>query len=215
MPPGLDAQSHPLAWLDLPALDRVIASVLLRLDLGSVAGTSDQPSQARPPASGRPVADNPTQYHPAMHQSPSPVAQPAPPPRILLVDDIPAMRIAVRGLLEDADLSVIGEAADGLQAVAMAAELQPDVVVMDVRMPGLDGLQATRQITDAHPHIRVVVYSVFDSDETQQAARHAGAAAFVAKGSPPDQLPATLLATWQTASRTPTSPGAPAGEHPR
>ena len=110
--------------------------------------------------------------------------------------------LAVRGLLEDADLPVIGEAADGLQAVTMAAQLQPDIVVMDVRMPGLDGLAATGRITGAHPHIRVVVYSVFDSDETQQAARQAGAAAFVPKSGPPDHLRAAVLAAWQAASTT-------------
>jgi chemotaxis response regulator CheB len=60
---------------------------------------------------------------------------------VLIVDDSAAMRAALRGLLEDTDLPVIGEAADGLQAVTMATRLQPDVVVMDVRMPGLDGLQ--------------------------------------------------------------------------
>jgi CheY-like chemotaxis protein len=71
-----------------------------------------------------------------------PAAEPALPPRVLIADDAPAMRAALRGLLEDNGLPVIGEAADGLQAVTMAADLQPDIVVMDVRMPGLDGLQA-------------------------------------------------------------------------
>jgi chemotaxis response regulator CheB len=61
---------------------------------------------------------------------------------VLIADDAPAMRAALRGLLEDNGLPVIGEAADGLQAVTMAADLQPDIVVMDVRMPGLDGLTA-------------------------------------------------------------------------
>jgi len=134
---------------------------------------------------------------------------------VLIADDAPAMRVALRGLLEDHGLPVIAEAADGLQAVAMAARLQPDVVVMDVRMPGLDGLQATTRITGAHPHIRVVVYSVFDSDETQHAARHAGAAAFVPKHAPPDQVPAAVLAAWQTASATLTPPAAPPSGHPR
>jgi CheY-like chemotaxis protein len=87
------------------------------------------------------------------------------PPRVLIANDAAAMRAALRGLLEDHGLPVIAEAADGLQAVTMAAWLQPDVVVMDVRMPGLDGLQATKRITGAHPTIRVVVYSVFDSDD--------------------------------------------------
>jgi DNA-binding NarL/FixJ family response regulator len=84
----------------------------------------------------------------------------------------------------------------------MAADLQPDIVVMAVRMPGLDCLQATTRITGAHPHIRVVVYSVFDSDQTQHAARQAGAAAFVPKHAPPDHLRAAVLAAWQAASTT-------------
>jgi len=135
---------------------------------------------------------------------------------VLIADDAPAMRTALRGLLEDADLAVIGEAADGLQAVTMAAQLQPDVVVMDVRMPGLDGLQATTRITGAHPSIRVVVYSVFDSDDTRHAARRAGATAFVAKHAPPDQVPAAVLATWQAASSpTPVPPTAPPRDRPQ
>jgi DNA-binding NarL/FixJ family response regulator len=124
------------------------------------------------------------------------------------------MRTALRALLQDHGLPVIGEAADGLQAVTMAADLQPDVVVMDVRMPALDGLQATMRITGAHPGIRVVVYSVFDSDQTQQAAQKAGAAAFVPKHAPPDQVPAAVLATWRSAS-APNPPAAPRRGHPQ
>jgi DNA-binding NarL/FixJ family response regulator len=136
------------------------------------------------------------------------------PPRVLLADDAPAMRVALRGLLEDHGLAVIGEAADGLQAVTMAARLQPDVVVMDVRMPHLDGLQATTRITGAHPTIRVVVYSVYDSDQTRQAAQQAGAAAFVPKHAPPEQVPTAVLAAWQAASAMPT-PAAPPRDHPQ
>jgi CheY-like chemotaxis protein len=215
MPPALHAPSHPPAGLDPPELHRAIATLLGGLDLVSVAVTGEQPSPTNSPASGESVADDRARYHLAVEQQPNHEAEPTPPPRILLVDDIPAMRVAVRGLLEDADLAVIGEAADGLQAVTMAAQLQPDVVVMDVRMPGLDGLQATKRITGAHPHIRVVVYSVFDSDETQHAARQAGATAFAPKSSPPDQVRAAVLAACQATSTIPALPAAPQRDHPQ
>jgi CheY-like chemotaxis protein len=213
MPPALHPQPTAPAALDHRALDRAIATLLLRLDLIGVVATGQQPIPARPLASGGPVAGGPAGYDPGVQQ-PNPPAEPALPPRVLIADDAPAMRVALRGLLEDYGLPVIGEAADGLQAVTLAEQLQPDIIVMDVRMPGLDGLQATTRITGAHPTIRVVVYSVFDSDETQHAARHAGAAAFVAKHAPPDQVPAAVLATWQAAT-TPTPPAAPPGGHPR
>jgi CheY-like chemotaxis protein len=207
MPPGQHAQSHPPASLDPPAPDRVIANVLLRLDLLSVAVIGEQPGPTDAPAGDR------AGYDPAVEQQSDPAAESALPPRVLIVDDAPAMRAALRGLLEDHGLAVIGEAADGLQAVTMAEQLQPDIIVMDVRMPGLDGLQATTRITGAHPHIRVVVYSVFDSDETQHAAHRAGAAVFVPKHAPPDQVPAAVLATWQAAS-TPTPPTASPTDRP-
>jgi CheY-like chemotaxis protein len=210
LPPATPASCDP------PAFDRAVATLLLGLDLGSVAVTGDQPGSPGSPASGGPVVDHAGGYHPAVQQQqqqPNPEAAPAPPPRVLIADDAPAMRAALRGLLEDHGLPVIGEAADGLQAVTMAAQLQPDVVVMDVRMPGLDGLQATSRITGAHSEIRVVVYSVFDSDETRHAAHRAGAAAFVPKHAPPDHVPAAVLATWQAAS-TPTPSAAPPSEDP-
>jgi CheY-like chemotaxis protein len=214
MPPRLHLQPTAPAALDQRALDRAIATLLLGVDLVVVAVTGEQPGPTTSLASGGPVAGGPTGYDPGVQQ-PNRAARPTAPPRVLIADDAPAMRAALRGLLEDHGLPVIGEAADGLQAVAMAARLQPDVVVMDVRMPGLDGLAATTRITGAHPTIRVVVYSVFDSDETQQAARRAGAAAFVAKHGPPEQVPAAVLAAWQAASATPTPPAAPPGGHPR
>lgn len=205
MPQGPYAQPQSPASLDSPALHRAIATVPLRLDLVGGVVTSDQPATDLS-ASGEPLADDRARYHPAVHQQPIPTAAPTPPPRVLIADDAPAMRTALRGLLEDHGLPVIGEAADGLQAVTMATALQPDIVVMDIRMPGLDGIQATTRITGAHPNIRVVVYSVYDSDETQRAARQAGAAAFVPKHAPPHQVPAAVLTAWQAADSTPAPP---------
>ena len=144
MPPRLYLPPAALACCDPPAFDRAVATLLLGLDLGRVAATSEQPAATDSPAPGRQAADRASGYHPAVQQ-PNRETAPSPPPRVLIADDAPAMRAALRGLLEDHGLPVIGEAADGLQAVTMAAQLQPDVVVMDVRMPGLDGLQAVAQ----------------------------------------------------------------------
>lgn len=215
MPPRLHLPSTAPASCDPPAFGRAVAALLLGLDLVSVAVTGDQSAATGSLAPGGPVGDHPTGYHPAVQQQPNPPAAPAPAPRVLIADDAPAMRAALRGLLEDHGLPVIGEAADGLQAVTMAARLQPDIIVMDVRMPGLDGLQATTRITGAHPHIRVVVYSVFDSDETRHAAHQAGATAFVPKHAPPDRVPAALLAAWQPPSTTTTLSAPPADDRPR
>jgi CheY-like chemotaxis protein len=214
MPQRPHAQPQSPGSLDPPELHQAIAAPLLGLDLLSVVVTGDQPAATDSSASRGPLAEDRASYDPAVQQHPSLTAAPTPPPRVLIADDAPAMRTALRGLLQDHGLPVIGEAADGLQAVTMAAALQPDVVVMDVRMPGLDGLQATMRITGAHPGIRVVVYSVFDSDQTQQAAQRAGAAAFVPKHAPPDQVSAAVLAAWQAAG-TPSPPAAPRRDHPQ
>ncbi len=114
------------------------------------------------------------------------------PPRVLVVDDAAAIRGEVRALLEDSGLSVVGEAAHGAEGVALARELRPDVVVMDLRMPILDGIAATGQITRELPETRVVLFTVFDGQALQEAAQAAGATRFVSKSAPPAVVAAAV-----------------------
>lgn len=110
--------------------------------------------------------------------------------RILIVDDQHLVRAGVRMLCESApDLQVVGEAANGAEAVRLAEEVVPDVVVMDLRMPGMDGTTATVQILAARPAIRVVILTTFDDDDHLYPALAAGAVGFLAK----DVDPADLL----------------------
>jgi len=103
--------------------------------------------------------------------------------RLLIADDHPAFRAGLRALLETArDLVVVGEVATGGAAVESAATLAPDVVLMDVNMPGLDGVEATRRIIDRAPHIAVLVLTMHDDDETVFAAIRAGARGYLLKG---------------------------------
>ena len=104
--------------------------------------------------------------------------------RVLIADDQQLIRSGLRSLLErDDDIVVVAEAADGLQAVALAAAERPDVVLMDVRMPGIDGVQATGRVDAA-----VIVLTTYDSDATVFAALRAGAAGFLLKDVKPDEL---------------------------
>ncbi|APE35328.1 DNA-binding response regulator [Nocardia mangyaensis] len=110
--------------------------------------------------------------------------------RVLLVDDQRLIRAGLRMLIEDTDdLVVVGEAADGVEAVRRYAELVPDLVVMDLRMPGLDGVAATRQILTSSPRAKVLVLTTFDDDEHLFPALAAGAAGYFVK----DTDPAVLL----------------------
>lgn len=103
--------------------------------------------------------------------------------RILIADDHPLFRDGLRALLAAAqDMELVGEATTGEEAVALAAELQPDLVLMDVQMPGLSGVEATRRIVQASPHIRVLVVTMFEDDRTVFAAMRAGALGYVLKG---------------------------------
>jgi CheY-like chemotaxis protein len=122
-------------------------------------------------------------------------------PRVLVVDDAPAIRSALRGLLEDAGIAVVGEANDGVQGVAMAGELRPDVVIMDLRMPSSDGFQATERIAEAFPDVSVVVLSAYESRESAAAVRAAGAYAFLPKDCAADRIRETVLAAWRSRGR--------------
>lgn len=102
--------------------------------------------------------------------------------RVLLVDDQPLVRSGLRVLIADTtDLEVVGEAGTGAEAVRLAGELGPDVVVMDIRMPGMDGIEATRLITADSEAVRVLVLTTFDEDDHVYGALRAGASGFAVK----------------------------------
>ena len=103
--------------------------------------------------------------------------------RLLLVDDHQILRDGLRRSFESAGEEVVGEADNGAVAVDLAADLDPDVIVMDLTMPVLDGIEATRRIVDAHPDQRVVVLTMHDDVERTRAALEAGAVGYLAKGS--------------------------------
>jgi DNA-binding NarL/FixJ family response regulator len=108
---------------------------------------------------------------------------------VLLADDQELVRSGFRLILELAEgIEVVGEAADGREAVRLAKELQPDVVLMDVRMPELDGIEATRRLRQAAVEARVLVLTTFDLDEYVYAALRAGASGFLLKDAPREQL---------------------------
>ena len=112
------------------------------------------------------------------------------PTEIVLVDDQELMRLSFRLVLESQpDLRVTGEAASGREAVGLARTLRPDVMVMDVRMPELDGIQAAREILAADPGARIVLVTTFDLDDYRQAGLDAGVRGFLLK----DAAPARLL----------------------
>jgi DNA-binding NarL/FixJ family response regulator len=114
--------------------------------------------------------------------------------RVVVVDDQELMRVGFRMVLgAQADIDVVGEAGDGAQAIRMAEELRPDVVLMDVRMPVLDGVEATKQIVAAGT-ARVLVMTTFDLDEYVYAALQGGASGFLLKDTQPDHLVSALRA---------------------
>ncbi|WP_433373141.1 response regulator [Streptosporangium sp. CA-115845] len=103
--------------------------------------------------------------------------------RVLLADDHPVYRDGLAALLGSmSGIEVVGTAGTGLEAIELAADMQPDVVVMDVRMPGLDGIEATRRISGHSPHIGVVVLTMSEEDATLFAAMRAGARGYLLKG---------------------------------
>jgi DNA-binding NarL/FixJ family response regulator len=109
--------------------------------------------------------------------------------RIAIVDDDPLVRMGLRAILSSVEeWEVVGEAGDGAEAVALVAKLKPDLVLMDVRMPGMDGLEATRRIIGAGIETRVLVLTTFEVDEYVFEAMRSGASGFVLKRVPPKEL---------------------------
>ena len=113
--------------------------------------------------------------------------------RVLVADDQSMVRAGFRMLLSgEADIEVVAEASNGLEAVEKAGRFQPTLVLMDIRMPELDGLQATRRILAADDAARILILTTFDLDEYVYEALHAGASGFVLKDDPPEQLLAAV-----------------------
>ena len=113
--------------------------------------------------------------------------------RILLADDQALVRAGFRLILDaEPDFEVVGEAADGEEAAALSRDLAPDVALMDIRMPGLNGIEATRRLLADHAELRVLMLTTFDLDEYVVDAFRAGASGFLLKTAPPQQLVAAV-----------------------
>jgi DNA-binding NarL/FixJ family response regulator len=109
--------------------------------------------------------------------------------KILLVDDHPLFREGIRALLSaESDIEVVGEAADGKQAIEFAQKLSPDIIVMDLVMPGMNGMQAAQQLHDTCPDIKVLILSMYDDDEYIRQILKAGASGYVLKRAASDDL---------------------------
>jgi DNA-binding NarL/FixJ family response regulator len=103
--------------------------------------------------------------------------------RVLIADDHPLFRDGMHGLLDSVpDTEVVGEAASGEESITLAENLQPDVILMDIKMPGINGLQAMREILHTSPHIRILIVSMLEDDDSVFAAMRAGARGYVPKG---------------------------------
>ncbi|MBV9804492.1 MAG: response regulator transcription factor, partial [Solirubrobacterales bacterium] len=117
------------------------------------------------------------------------------PTTILLVDDQPMLRMGYRMVLDaQPDLSVVGEAENGLEAIELTGRLEPDVVLMDVRMPGIDGVQATERIVTSGSSSRIIILTTFDLDEYAYGALRAGASGFLLKDAPPPDMLSAIRA---------------------
>lgn len=111
------------------------------------------------------------------------------PLRVLIADDHPVFRNGMRALLNSMpDMEVVGEASTSDEVIALAASLQPDVILMDVQMPGVGGIEATRRILHTSPHITVLVVTMFEDEESVFAALRAGARGYVLKGASPTEV---------------------------
>ena len=126
--------------------------------------------------------------------------------RVLICDDQAIVREGLQAILSTAqDIEVVGTANDGAQAVEMASEAQPDVVMMDLKMPVMNGVQATRLIRERHPQVRVLVLTTYDADEWVFDAVRGGASGYLLKDTPRERLIEAIRDT--AAGKTPVDPG--------
>jgi PAS domain S-box-containing protein len=179
------------ATFGLFSIQERLAHIGGRMDVNSAPGCGTRIGLRAPRGATRPAS--------APQTAPTPPAPPAPRPRrsdrcrVLIVDDHRIVREGLRELLDaETDLEVVGEAAGGRAAIDLARRLQPDVVVMDVNLPDLDGVDATRQITRAWPWTRVVALSMHTGETVARNMEAAGARAYLAKGGPADDLVAAI-----------------------
>ena len=118
--------------------------------------------------------------------------------RVLLVDDEKLVRAGLRALVDgEQGITVVGEAGDGAEAISKTKALTPDVVCMDVRMPNVDGIQATRVLTERHPDSKVLVLTTFENDDYVHEALQAGAQGFLLKRAAPDAVVSAILTVHQ------------------
>lgn len=130
-----------------------------------------------------------------VEQDPTEITTPVRPPRVLIVDDQTLFRSGLAHLLgADERISVVGQAADGVEAVQLAKTLKPDVILMDIKMPNLDGIEATRRIIAENPNTKVLMLSTFDADNNVIQALKAGASGYVLKDSQAASVVSSLLA---------------------
>lgn len=109
--------------------------------------------------------------------------------KVMLVDDQPLLRMGFRLILEgEQDIEIVGEAADGVEALVQTSALKPDVVLMDVRMPKMDGIEATERIAKEYPDTKIIILTTFDLDEYAFSGLQAGASAFLLKDVAPEEL---------------------------
>ena len=121
---------------------------------------------------------------------------------VLIVDDMARVRQGLQTILQlSAGFEVVGEASDGLEAIQAAEKLRPDVVLMDLEMPVLGGLEATRRIKEQHPEIGVVILTIHGSDKVREQAMSAGSDAFIEKEAPTERLVAAIREVGATGCR--------------
>lgn len=118
-------------------------------------------------------------------------------PRVILVEDDRDVREALKELLEDTNIEIVGEAGDGSQGLEMARQRTPDVVLMDLRMPVMGGLEASRRLKEEMPLVQVVILTAYDDPALMEDATNAGVYAYLVKGCPPRMVGEVTIQAWE------------------